>query len=94
MNLKRIYYFRLFGIYFILLGSRYFNDASVGVNPLLKYEWKRKIRITLPAIMCAFIPDWTLTSINRYLSSGKPFALEKKDYGDDQILKVMVQCWT
>ena len=81
---------RLFGIYFILLGSRYFNDASVGVNPLLKYEWKRKIRITLPAIMCAFIPDWALTSINRYLSSGKPFALEKKDYGDDQILKVMV----
>ena len=33
---------RLFGIYFILLGSRYFNDANVGVNPLLKYEWKRK----------------------------------------------------
>lgn len=81
---------RLFGIYFILLGSRYFNDANVGVNPLLKYEWKRKIRISLPTIICAFIPDWTLTSINRYLSSGKPFALEKKDYGDDQILKVMV----
>ena len=40
--------------------------------------------------MCAFIPDWALTSINRYLSSGKPFALEKKDYEDDQILKVMV----
>ena len=81
---------RLFGIYFILLGSRYFNDANVGVNPLLKYEWKRKIRITVPTIVCAFIPDWTLTSINRYLSSGKPFALEKKDYEDDQILKVMV----
>lgn len=84
------YLMQFFGLYFIVLGFRYVNDAIVGVNPLIKYEWKRKIRITLPPIFCAFIPDWALSGINKYLSSGKPYLMEKKLDDEDVLLKVMV----
>lgn len=63
---------RAFGIYFIILGSRYLGDGYEGINPLTKYKWKRKVRITLPAFLCALVPDAALTSINRYLEDGKP----------------------
>ena len=42
-----------FGIYFMILGSRYLSDGCEGINPLMKYKWKRKVRITLPAFLCA-----------------------------------------
>lgn len=81
---------RIFGAYFIVLSIRYFNDAINGINPLVKYEWKRKIRITLPAIVCALIPDWVLSSINQSLRSGKPYQMEKKNSEEETDLKVMV----
>lgn len=80
-----------FGFYFIALGFRYITDAFVGINPIRKYEWKRKIRISLPALVCAFMPDWALNSFNHYLSSGKSISFKNDFSGsDDSILKVLV----
>lgn len=61
---------RAFGIYFMILGMRYFG--MIRESTLTKYKWKRKVRITLPAFLCAFVPDAALTSVNRYLEDGKP----------------------
>ncbi len=56
----------------MILGSRYLSDGCEGINPLTKYKWKRKVRITLPAFLCAMVPDVALASINHYLEEGKP----------------------
>ena len=79
---------RAFGIYFIILGSRYLGDGYEGINPLTKYKWKRKVRITLPAFLCALVPDAALTSINRYLEDGKPEDLNT--YKKDEIVRLKV----
>ena len=34
---------RAFGIYFMILGMRYFGDGYEGIDPLTKYKWKRKV---------------------------------------------------
>lgn len=90
-NFDSDYLLQYFGFYFIALGFRYIVDGFVGINPIRKYEWKRKIRITLPAFVCAFMPDWALNSINHYLSTGKSISF-KKDFkdSDESILKVLV----
>ena len=77
-----------FGIYFIILGFRYLGDGYEGINPLTKYKWKRKVRITLPAFLCALVPDVALTSINRYLEDGKPEDLNT--YKKDEIVRLKV----
>lgn len=50
----------LFGIYFILLGITYLRDSFESLSSKTKNKVKRKIRITLPAIVCAVIPAKTL----------------------------------
>lgn len=79
---------RAFGIYFVILGFRYLGDGYEGINPLTKYKWKRKVRITLPAFLCALVPDAALTSINRYLEDGKPEDLNT--YEKDKIVRLKV----
>ena len=79
-----------FGIYFMILGLRYLGDGYVGINPLTKYKWKRKVRITLPAFLCALVPDAALASINRYLEEGKPEDLNTYKMEDPVRLKVIV----
>ena len=79
---------RAFGIYFMILGTRYLGDGYEGINPLTKYKWKRKVRITLPAFLCAFVPDAALTSINRYLEDGKPEDLNT--YKKDEVVRLKV----
>lgn len=79
---------RAFGIYFMILGMRYLGDGYEGINPLTKYKWKRKVRITLPAFLCAFVPDAALTSINRYLEDGKPEDLNT--YKKDEVVRLKV----
>lgn len=79
---------RAFGIYFVILGFRYLGDGYEGINPLTKYKWKRKVRITLPAFLCALVPAAALTSINRYLEDGKPEDLNT--YEKDKIVRLKV----
>lgn len=79
-----------FGIYFLILGSRYILDGYEGVNPVSKYKWKRKIRITLPTFVCAIVPDIALIRINRFLENGKPEDLYSFDSTDSVRLKVIV----
>ena len=77
-----------FGIYFMILGSRYLSDGCEGINPLMKYKWKRKVRITLPAFLCAMVPDAALASINHYLEEGKPEDLNT--YKNDEVVRLKV----
>ena len=53
-----------------------------------KYKWKRKVRITLPAFLCALVPDAALTSINRYLEDGKPEDLNT--YKKDEVVRLKI----
>jgi hypothetical protein len=79
-----------FGIYFLILGSRYVGDGYESVNPLTKYKWRRKIRISLPAFVCAIIPDVALVRINRFLENGKPDDLYSFKQVENVRLKVIV----
>lgn len=81
---------RAFGFYLMILGARYIEDGTEAINPLTKYEWKRKFRITFPAILCALFPDWALNAINRYLESGQEFEYEEKTDSVSSLLHVFV----
>lgn len=81
---------RAFGIYLILLGFRALSDASQCVNPLTKVEWKRKVRLTFPALLCAFFPDWALNAINSLLEAGQPIEWEQKEGKVSTDLRVFV----
>ena len=81
---------RAFGIYLILLGFRALSDASQCVNPLTKVEWKRKVRLTFPALLCAFFPDWALNAINSLLEAGQPVEWEQKEGKVSTDLRVFV----
>lgn len=79
-----------FGIYFILLGSRYLIDAMDIVHPPKKYRWRRKIRVTLPPLLCAFLPDWTLNSINHYIQQPRSAPIMESKSDEKPVLKIMV----
>ena len=81
---------RFFGLYTIVLGVRYLNDGVEGINPLTKIKWKRKIRITLPTVLCALIPDWALTAINTYLDREQEYELDMQKNPEPTHVKVMV----
>ena len=63
----------LFGSYFILLGITYLRDSFESLSSKTKNKVKRKIRITLPAIVCAVIPAKTLNDINAYLKDNEDY---------------------
>ena len=63
----------LIGIYCILLAVTQFKDFLREVLPLkTKERLRRKVRITLPVFMVAFIPHKILNRLNRYLAGGEP----------------------
>ena len=70
----------LLGIYFILLGFTYFRDGFDSLSSKTRNRMTRKIRITLPAIICAIIPAKTLNDINAYLKENDEF--EEDDHSE------------
>lgn len=72
----------LFGIYFILLGITYLRDSFESLSSKTKNKVKRKIRITLPAIVCAVIPAKTLNDINAYLKDNEDY--EYDDHSQEE----------
>ncbi len=70
----------LLGIYFILLGFTYFRDGFDSLSSKTRNRVTRKIRITLPAIICAIIPAKTLNDINAYLKENDEF--EEDDHSE------------
>lgn len=54
------------GIYVFLLGLRYCNDSMISLNPTIDHGWKRNYRLSLPTVLCAFIPDWTLHFLKKH----------------------------
>ncbi|MEY8257998.1 DUF308 domain-containing protein [Erysipelotrichaceae bacterium 66-17] len=83
---------RFFGLYFIVLGIQYVHDAYDAVQPSVKYKWKRKFRLMLPPVLCVFMPDWAVQSVNKYIFEGKvPSLYDHKGEEDETVqLKVMV----
>ena len=68
------------GIYFLLLGINYLLDFIGFIIPhSVKNRLRRRIRITLPAIVEAIIPFTVLKEIN--------YLINKEDYDIDYILK-------
>lgn len=53
------------GIYVLLLGFRYSCDMMFSLNPTMDHSWKRRYRLSLPTVLCAFIPDWTLKLLKK-----------------------------
>lgn len=76
-----------FGFYLVLLGIRHFQDGLLAVNPLVKNQWKRRIRLPLPLLMNAILPDWLLIAFNRHLEDSD--FLQEKEPVKDQ-LEVMI----
>lgn len=72
----------LLGIYFIFLGIMYLRDGFDSLSSKTRNRVTRKIRITLPAIICAIIPAKTLNDINAYLKENDEF--EEDDPNDLQ----------
>ena len=70
----------LLGVYFILLGLMYLRDGFDSLSTKTRSRVTRKIRITLPAIVCAIIPAKTLNDINEYLKDNEEF--EEDDHSD------------
>ena len=80
----------LFGIYFILLGITYLRDSFESLNSKTKNKVKRKIRITLPAIVCAVIPAKTLNDINAYLKDNEDYEYDDHSQEETPDLEVYV----
>lgn len=80
----------LFGIYFILLGITYLRDSFESLSSKTKSKVKRKIRITLPAIVCAVIPAKTLNDINAYLKDNEDYEYDDHSQEETPDLEVYV----
>ena len=80
----------LFGIYFILLGITYLRDSFESLSSKAKNKVKRKIRITLPAIVCAVIPAKTLNDINAYLKDNEDYEYDDHSQEETPDLEVYV----
>lgn len=80
----------LFGIYFILLGITYLRDSFESLSSKTKNKVKRKIRITLPAIVCAVIPAKTLNDINAYLKDNEDYEYDDHNQEETPDLEVYV----
>lgn len=80
---------RAFGVYFILLGIRYLIDClDTGSS---RYKWKRGLHISMPTVLAAVMPDYTLSRINEAFNHGReylPAEAWKKE--EPVILRAMV----
>lgn len=62
----------IIGIYCLLLGATYGADfVRMMIPSRTKQKLKRRVRITLPIFLAAFIPHTVLTKLNRFLASGE-----------------------
>ncbi len=72
--------FLLTGIYCILIGMTYIGDAARMVTPeKTKNKAKRRLRVSLPIFLAAFIPHSVLVRLNRYVELNEG---ERKDFED------------
>ncbi len=70
----------LIGIYCVLLGLTYIMDFVRSVIPTrAQQKIRRKVRITLPIFLAAFIPHTVLTKLNEFLSKESRNAEEFED---------------
>ena len=81
---------RFFGIYFVVLGFRYFHDWYDTVNRDVKYQWKRKFCLMLPPQICVLLPDWAMKKIQKQIDEGDLVDLEQSKISEEPLLKVMV----
>ncbi|WP_297568482.1 hypothetical protein [uncultured Faecalibaculum sp.] len=79
---------QLFGIYFVIMGFRFFMDALPGGGR--NYRWKRGRRIMLPPALSAILPDWFLKQINSSMKKGEPVILREQKTSAVPQLQVMV----
>lgn len=70
---------RIFGCYFCLLAIRFGLDLFDRTSST--YEWKRRVRVSLPTILATVLPDFALKSINAHMQTGREYPLDtfKKD---------------
>lgn len=80
----------LFGVYCIMLGVISFRDGLEALSNKTKNRVKRKIRFTLPAIICALIPAKTLNDINDYLKTTEEGEAEDREEEGKPDLEVYV----
>ncbi|WP_276936819.1 hypothetical protein [Faecalibaculum rodentium] len=79
---------QLFGIYFVVMGIRFFMNALPGGGK--NYHWKRGRRIMLPPAISAILPDWFLKHINKTMKKGEPVILHEQKTSRRPQLQVMV----
>lgn len=75
----------LLGVYVLLLGFRYVNDAMMVINPGQNASWSRKYRLSLPVLLSAFLPDWAISYKKNHETKN-----EKNDKQEPTNLRLMV----
>ena len=73
------------GVYVLLLGFRYVNDAMMVINPGQNASWSRKYRLSLPILLSAFLPDWAISYKKNHETKN-----EKNDKQEPTNLRLMV----
>lgn len=89
-NFPTLMLLQFFGAYFILLGVRYNIDAIDTLFGSKNYAWRRKVRVSLPTVIAALMPDAALTSVNAYLQRGKQYDLKERKSDEHPKLKILV----
>ena len=79
---------QFFGLYFLVMGIRFFMNALPGTGKT--YRWKRGMRIMLPPVISAILPDWFLQRINESIKKGEPLVLHEQKTRKKPQLQVMV----
>lgn len=73
------------GVYCLLLAVTYIMDFVRSLIPVkAKQGLKRRVRVTLPIFLAAFIPHTVLTKLNAFLSEGEHSAGEFEDLGEQR----------
>lgn len=72
----------LFGIYCLMLALTYFRDGLDALSSKTKSRMKRKVRFTMPAIICALVPAKALNDINEYLKDEDDYEID--DHKDEE----------
>lgn len=80
---------KMFGVYFLLLGLRLVGDLFEYHSS--RYQWKRQIHISLPTLMAALMPDYTMGKMMKAFKKGKEYLPQTQIKKEAQTpLKVMV----
>lgn len=79
-----------FGIYLVILGCRYVADGFETMSQSGRYHWKRSFRMSLPPLLCAFLPEQALSAINSRLDSGEQHPVIERKSEASTKLKILV----